>query len=89
MTINGLDNSIDEFIRARADSPKAKQSMYNTISTLGYVSKDDIEEDPIDVTSKNLLNVYMLGSHLNTNLINIGNTTPQTIENRTISRRER
>ena len=70
MTINGLDNSIDEFIRARADSPKAKQSMYNTISTLGYVSKDDIEEDPIDVTSKNLLNVYMLGSHLNTNLIN-------------------
>lgn len=89
MVINGLDNSIDEFIRARADSPKAKQSMYNTISTLGYVSKDDIEEDPIDVTSKNLLNVYMLGSHLNTNLINIGNTTPQTIENRTISRRER
>ena len=63
--------------------------MYNTISTLGYVSKEDIEEDPIDVTSKNLLNVYMLGSHLNTNLINIGNTTPQTIENRTISRRER
>lgn len=89
MVINGLDNSIDEFIRARADSPKAKQSMYNTISTLGYVSKDDIEEDPIDVTSKNLLNVYMLGSHLNTNLINIGNTTPQTIENKTISRRER
>lgn len=89
MTINGLDNSIDEFIRARADSPKAKQSMYNTISTLGYVSKEDIEEDPNDVTSKNLLNVYMLGSHLNTNLINIGNTTPQTIENRTISRRER
>lgn len=89
MTINGLDKSIDEFIRARADSPKAKQSLYNTISTLGTVSQEDIEEDPTDVMSKNLLNVYMLGSHLNTNLINIGNMTPQTIENRTISRRER
>lgn len=89
MTINGLDKTTDELIRARADSPKAKQSLYNTISTLGTVSQDDIEEDPTDVMSKNLLNVYMLGSHLNTNLINIGNTTPQTIENRTISRRER
>lgn len=89
MVVNNLDISIDEFTRARADSIKAKQSMYNTISTLGHVSINDIENDPADVISKNLLNVYLIGSHLNSNLINIGNMTPQTLNNKTISRRER
>ena len=61
--------------------------MDNTISALGTVSLKDIPESKTDVLSKNMMNVYMLGSHINTNLINIDNMTPQTIANKRISRR--
>ena len=62
--------------------------MYNTISTLGTVSLEDIPEDKTDALSKNMMNVYMLGSHINTNLINIDNMTPQTLRDKTVSRRQ-
>jgi hypothetical protein len=88
LVVSGMDATIKELSRARADSMEAKQAMYNTISTLGYISQDDIPDDPSDPMSKNLLNVYMLGSHLSTNLINIGNVTPLTLSGKKISRRE-
>ena len=87
LVVSGMDNTIQELSRARADSPEAKQAMYNTISALGTVSLKDIPESKTDVLSKNMMNVYMLGSHINTNLINIDNMTPQTIANKRISRR--
>lgn len=87
LVVSGMDNTIKELARARADSPEAKQAMYNTISALGTVSLKDIPESKTDVLSKNMMNVYMLGSHINTNLINIDNMTPQTIANKRISRR--
>lgn len=87
LVVSGMDNTIQELSRARADSPEAKQAMYNTISALGTVSLKDIHESKTDVLSKNMMNVYMLGSHINTNLINIDNMTPQTIANKRISRR--
>lgn len=87
LVVSGMDNTIQELSRARADSPEAKQAMYNTISALGTVSLKDIPESKTDVLSKNMMNVYMLGSHINTNLINIDNMTPQTIVNKRISRR--
>ena len=87
LVVSGMDTTIQELSRARADSPEAKQAMYNTISALGTVSLKDIPESKTDVLSKNMMNVYMLGSHINTNLINIDNMTPQTIANKRISRR--
>ena len=47
-----------------------------------------IPEDKTDALSKNMMNVYMLGSHINTNLINIDNMTPQTLRDKTVSRRQ-
>lgn len=88
LVVSGMDATIKELSRARADSMEAKQAMYNTISTMGYISQDDIPDDPSDPMSKNLLNVYMLGAHLSTNLINIGNVTPLTLSGKKISRRE-
>lgn len=88
LVVSGMDNTIKELSRARADSIEAKQALYNTISTLGTVSINDIPEDKTDVLSKNMMNVYMIGSHINTNLINIDNMTPQTLKNKTVSRRQ-
>jgi len=88
LVVSGMDATIKELSRARADSMEAKQAMYNTISALGTVSLEDIPEDKTDVLSKNMMNVYMLGSHINTNLINIDNMTPQTLRDKTVSRRQ-
>ena len=88
LVVSGMKDTLTEFSRARADSVEAKQAMYNTISTLGTVSLEDIPVDKTDVLSKNMMNVYMIGSHINTNLININNMTPQTIKDKTVSRRQ-
>lgn len=88
LVVSGMEDTLTEFSRARADSVEAKQAMYNTISTLGTVSLEDIPVDKTDVLSKNMMNVYMIGSHINTNLININNMTPQTIKDKTVSRRQ-
>ena len=80
--IMGLDNTIEEFSRSRADSLRAKDATYNTIMTLGKVSKEDVPLDQDDSLSKNLLNVYMLGCGLNSNLVNQGLLLPRTIKDR-------
>lgn len=88
LVVSGMDNTILELSRSRADSPEAKQALYNTISILGTASLEDIPVDKTDSLAKNMMNVYMLGSHINTNLININNMTPQTLANKRITRRE-
>ena len=62
---------------------KVHVKKYITIS----VSEEDIPVDKTDSLSKNMLNVYMIGAHLNTNLVNIDNMTPTTLKNKPVSRR--
>lgn len=66
----GLDKSMDEFATYRGDSMKAKNLLYNTINTLGQASQEDIPVDTDDSLSRNLLNSYLMGAMINTNLIN-------------------
>lgn len=87
LVVSDLTHTIRELSRARADSMEAKQYMYNTISTLGSVSEEDIPVDKTDSLSKNMLNAYMIGAHLNTNLVNIDNMTPTILKNKQVSRR--
>lgn len=82
LAIMGLDNTIEEFARPRADSMRAKDATYSTIMTLGKVSKDDVPIDQDDSLSKNLLNVYMLSCGLNSNLVNQDLYLPKTIKNK-------
>jgi hypothetical protein len=82
LAIMGLDNTIEEFSRSRADSMKAKDLAYSTIATLGKVSKEDVPVDQDDSLSKNMLNVYMLGAGINSNLVNQDLYLPITIANR-------
>lgn len=82
LAIMGLDNTIEEFSRTRADSMDAKDTAYSVISTVGRVSKNDVPLSQDDSLSKNLLNVYMLGCGLNSNLVNEDLYLPSTIKNK-------
>lgn len=78
----GLERTIDELSRPRADAMNAKNIMNNTISTKGMVSLEDITVEKDDSLGKNYLNVYLIGCHLNSNLINTNNYTAYTLKNK-------
>lgn len=78
----GLDYTMDEFSRVRADSLRASSEMNNIILTKGTVSEKDFTIDKNDSLSKNLLNVYLLGANIHSNLVDIDYMTPYTSKNR-------
>ena len=74
--------AMDEFARPKADAMRAKSQMHNVIMTKGFISADDIEIDKDDSLAKNLLNVYLIGANIHSNLIDEDYLTPHTISNR-------
>ena len=78
----GLDYTMDEFARPRADAMEAKAQMRKTILNKGYVSFNDIDIPNYDSIGKNIFNVYLLGSHIASNLVDIDYTTPLTAKNK-------
>lgn len=78
----GFMDTIDEFSRFRADAMDAKSEAYNIIRLTGQLSKKDIHVKIDDTLSKNLMNVYLLGAHINTNLINQDYYTTYTLKNK-------
>lgn len=82
LAVMGLDYTMDEFSRPKADSIEAMTQMSNTILTQGYVSEKDIVVTKNDSLGKNMLNVYLLGAHIQSNLIDIDGMTPLTAKNR-------
>lgn len=82
LAVMGLTKTMDELSRPRADAMKAKSMMYSTINTLGTVSLADTPVDADDSLAKNLLNVYLVGSLLNSNLINQDYYLPGTLKDK-------
>ena len=82
LAILGLDYNMDEFSRPRADSLRAAAQMNNIISSKGYVSEKDILVEKDDSLSKNMLNVYLIGAHIHSNLVDEDYMTPYTIRNK-------
>lgn len=78
----GLTNSMDELARFRADAMNKKNIGYNIIRTTGMISSKDLPNDIDDSLAKQLFNVYLIGSHINSNLINQGNYTMYTLRNK-------
>ena len=78
----GLDYTMDEFARPKGDAMEAKAQMSNVILTKGYVSEADLNIPRNDSIGKNLLNAYLIGAHIHSNLIDINYMTPLTAENR-------
>ncbi len=75
----GLDYTIDEFARSRADAMEAKTQMQNAILNKGFVSDEDIQLTHTDSIAKNLFNAYLIGAHIHSNLIDTGYLTPLNI----------
>jgi hypothetical protein len=60
----------------------AMSQMSNTILAKGYVSDKDIDVTKDDSIGKNLLNTYLIGSHIHSNLVDINYMTPLTARNK-------
>lgn len=82
LAVMGLDYTMDEFARMRADAMDAKSEMTNAILNKGYVSDEDITMKRTDSLAKNLMNVYLTGAHIHSNLVDIDYYTPFTAKNR-------
>lgn len=78
LAIMGLENTAKELLKSRADSMEAKAKLNNMISTLGKVTLEDIETDASDSLSLNLLNTYLIGAMLNSNILNKDYLLPHT-----------
>lgn len=77
-----LNYAMDEFARPKADSMKMKTQMQNAIMTKGTVSINDLDYAKDDSLAKNLLNVYLIGANIHSNLIDEDYLTPYTISNK-------
>ena len=82
LAVMGLDNTMEEMSTYRADYMDAKSAAYQTISTLGTLSRDDISISEDDSISKNTLNAYMVSSLITTNILNQDYLLPKTIADR-------
>lgn len=74
----GLEYTMDEFARPKADAMDAMAQMSNTILSKGYVSQEDLTVSRTDSLGKNLLNAYLMGAHIHSNLVDIDYITPLT-----------
>ena len=82
LVVMGMDETMKEMSTYRADYMDAKSIAYQTITTTGTLSQRDVPISNKDSLSKNLLNAYLVGSLLNSNILNIDYMLPSTIENK-------
>lgn len=75
-----LYNTMTEFSRPRADAMSAKNNMYNIINTKGEVSLSEVPIEQDDSLSKNLMDTYLIGSHLKSNMISDDYYTAYTVK---------
>ena len=61
--------ALKEFMGPRADDAVARDQMANEIAKNGYVSLDDLSDDPYDKVALNTFNMYFLMMGFSTNLI--------------------
>lgn len=80
LVVMDLDKTLTELSTVRADAMDAKNSFYNQINTTGMVSLNDVEIKNSDSIARNLLSAYLLGAHIQSNLINIDYLLPRTIK---------
>lgn len=82
LAISDLNATMKEFSGPKADSMEAMNAMYNMIGTTGMVRLSDLPDSIDDSLSRNMFNVYLIGAHLNSNLINQGDYTMYTVKER-------
>lgn len=65
----GAMNALKEFMSARADDTKSKNEMYAAIAKNGFVSLEELSDDPYSKIGLNTFDVYFLMQGLRTNMI--------------------
>lgn len=83
LTVMGMDQTMKELATYRADFMDSKSYAYQTIAATGKLTQSDIAVDNRDSLSKNMLNAYMVGALLNTNMINVDYMLPITLAGKT------
>lgn len=73
-----------EYILRELNGPKAddiamKNQMLAEIATKGYLSLEDLDSDPVNKTTLNTVNVYLLGMGFNSDLVTKGLMLPYTL----------
>ena len=69
LAISGLNSTMKELSRMRADSMEDKSVMTSTIKTMGQVKLSDLPDEKADSLSKNTLSTYFIGAGLFNNLV--------------------
>lgn len=78
----GLDETLDEFRTVKADALNASSEMLATILDKGSVSQKDYTVTRHDNLGRNMLNVYLTGACIHSNLIDEEYMTPLTAKNK-------
>ena len=80
LAIQGLDVTMDEFSTFKADAMDAENMASSIIGTKGILHLDDVNVAKDDSLARNMMSVYLIGAHINSNLVNQGNYTPYTLK---------
>ena len=83
LAVHGLDATMMELARPKADALKVKNIMYNDINTAGDVDDENLIFEKDDSMAKNLMSVYLIGSQLGCNLVDEDYMVPHTYKNKT------
>lgn len=78
----GLEYTMDELSRFRADSMRSGAEVNNIILNKGFVSDNDFNVENDDSLAKNLLNVYLIAANIHSNLVDEEYMTPYTARNK-------
>ena len=79
LTVEEMRDIHEQILGEIADDMEAKNFMYNQINTTGMFKLKDVPKTVDAQLSKNLLNVYLMGAHISSNLINKDNFTFHTL----------
>ena len=83
LLVVGAKNILRELNGPRADDMVMKNEMNTAINTNGYVSLDQLDDDPSNKTALNTIDVFMLGMGLKTDLVTSGLMLKRTIKDQT------
>lgn len=78
LALMDLDYTMDEFARPKADAMLGISQMSNIISSKGYVSQSDLNMPSDDSVAKRAVNVYLIGAHIHSNIVDIDYMSPTT-----------
>ena len=79
LAVMDCPKTMDELSTYRADAMNAKAEFYNNINVTGMVKQQDVSVSKDDSLSRNIINTYLIGAHINSNLLNEGNFLPYTL----------